>query len=107
MVIYHYPPIGVIFMVILHVFIIKNDPNLFSNYYPKYTIWVIYPFILNLGEFIYEFTFPEHYPIVLEETEMLYFLAIIFLIDTIISNRNYMTIISIRCTRGNGNVLII
>ena len=41
MVIYHYPPIGVICMVILHVFIIKNHPNFFSNYYPKYTIWVI------------------------------------------------------------------
>ena len=37
-----------IFMVILHVFIIKIYPNLFSNYYPKYTIWVIYPFLLNL-----------------------------------------------------------
>ena len=45
MVICHYPPIGVIFMLILHVFIIKNCPNLFSNYYPKYTIWVIYPFL--------------------------------------------------------------
>ena len=54
MAIYHYPPIGVLFMVILHVFIIKNYPNLFSNYYPKYTIWVIYPFLLNLGEFIYK-----------------------------------------------------
>ena len=29
MVIYHYPLIRVIFMVILHVFIIKSDPNLF------------------------------------------------------------------------------
>ena len=48
-------------MVILHVFIIKNDPNLFSDYYPKYTIRVNYPFILNLGEFIYEVTLPEHY----------------------------------------------
>ena len=51
MVIYHYPLIGVIFMVILHIFIIKNYPNLFSNYYPKYTIQVIYLFIFNLGEF--------------------------------------------------------
>ena len=31
MVIYHYPPIGVIYMVILHVFIIKNDPNCVSR----------------------------------------------------------------------------
>ena len=30
MVIYHYPLVGVIFMVILHVFIINNYPNLFS-----------------------------------------------------------------------------
>ena len=44
MVIYHYPPVGVIFMVILYVFIIINYPNLFSNYHPKYKIWVIYPF---------------------------------------------------------------
>ena len=47
MVIYHYPLIGVIYMVILHVFKIKNYPNLFSNYYPKYKIQVISPFILN------------------------------------------------------------
>ena len=58
--IYHYPPIRVIFMVILHVFIIKNYPNLFSNYYHKYTIWVIYPFILSFGSFIYEVALPEH-----------------------------------------------
>ena len=25
-------------------FIIKNYPNLLSNYYPRYTFWVIYPF---------------------------------------------------------------
>ena len=51
MVIYHYPLIGVIYMVILHIFIIKNYPNFFSNYYPKYTIRVIHPFIFNLGDF--------------------------------------------------------
>ena len=107
MVIYHYPPIGVILMVILHVIIIKNHPNLFSNYYPKYTIWVIYPFILNFGEFIYEVTLPEHYPIVREETAMFSSFGIMFLIYTMISNRSYMEIISIKCTRGNGNVLII
>ena len=85
-------------MVIFHVFIIKNYPNLFSNYYPKYTIWVIYPFILNFGKFIYEVTFPEHYPIVREETVMFSYFGITFLIDTMISNRNYMAIISIICT---------
>ena len=37
---------------------IKNDTNLFSNDYPKSTIWVIYPFILNFGEFIYKVAFP-------------------------------------------------
>ena len=58
------------FMEILYVFIIKNYPKLFSNYYPKFTIWVIYPFILKFGEFIYEVTFPEHYLIVREETEI-------------------------------------
>ena len=51
MVIYHYPLIGVIFMVILLISIIQNYPNFFSKYYPKFTIWVIYPFIFNLGEF--------------------------------------------------------
>ena len=80
MVIYHYPLIQVIYMVILHVFIIKNYPNLFSNYYPKSKIWVIYPFILNFGEFIYEVTFPEHYQIVREETAMFYYFGIMFLI---------------------------
>ena len=69
-VIYHYPPVGVIFMVILHVSVIKNYPNLFSNYYPKYTFWVIYPLSMNLGEFIYEVTSPEHNPIVREEMAM-------------------------------------
>ena len=48
MVIYHYPPIGVIFMVILHVFTTKNYPNFSSNYYPKHTIWVICPLYLIL-----------------------------------------------------------
>ena len=47
-------------MVIMHVFIIKNYPNLFSNYYLNYTFWFIYHFLMNLGEFIYEVTFPEN-----------------------------------------------
>ena len=68
-------------MVILHVFITKNYPNLFPNYYLKSTIWVIYPIILNFGEFIYEVTFPEHYLIVREETEIFYYFSIMFLID--------------------------
>ena len=51
MFIYHYPLIGVILMVILLIFIIQNYPNFFSNDYPKYTIWVIYPFIFNLRKF--------------------------------------------------------
>ena len=96
--IYHYPPIGVVFMVILHVFIIKNYPYLFSNYYPKFTIWVIYPFILNFGDFIYEVTFPKHYLIVREGTAMLSYFGIMFLIDTMISKRDYKAIISIICT---------
>ena len=106
-VIYHYPPVGVIFMVILHVFIIKNYPNLFSNYYPKYTFWVIYPFLMSLGEFIYEVTSPEHNPIVREEMAMFSFFGILFLIETMTSDRNYMVIISLSSTRGNGNVLMI
>ena len=61
-VIYDYPPIGVTFMVILYFFIFKYYPNLFSNYDPKYTIWVIYPSRLNFGEFIYKVTFPETLP---------------------------------------------
>ena len=51
MVIYHNPHIGVIFMVILLIFIIQNYPNFFSKYHPEFTIRVIYPFIFNLGEF--------------------------------------------------------
>ena len=43
-VIYRYAVFGVIFIVILHVVIIINYPKLFSNYYPKYTFWAIYPF---------------------------------------------------------------
>ena len=78
---YCYPPIEVTFMVTLHVFIIKYYPNLSSNYYPKLTIWIIYPFILNLGEFIYEVTFPEHYLIVGEEIAMFSYSGIMFLID--------------------------
>ena len=81
MVIYHYPLIGVIYMVILHVFIIKKYPTLFSDYCPKYKIWVIYPFIYNFGEFIYEVTFPKHYLIIREETEMLSYFDIMFLIE--------------------------
>ena len=72
-VIYHDPQVGVIFMVILHVSIIKNYPNLFSNYYPKYTFWVIYPFLMNLGEFIYKVISSEHSPIVREEMAMFSF----------------------------------
>ena len=82
-------------MVILYIFIIKNYPNLFSNYCPKFTIWVIYPFILNFGELIYEVTFPGHYMIVREETAMFSYFGIMFMIDTMISNRNYKAIISI------------
>ena len=41
MFIYHYPLIGVILIVILLIFIIQNYPNLFSKYYPKFTIQVI------------------------------------------------------------------
>ena len=81
MVIHHCPLIGVIYMVILHIFIIKNYPNFFSNYYPKYAIRVNYPFVLNFGEFIYNITLFEHYPIVREETEMFSYCGIIFLIE--------------------------
>ena len=81
-VIYHHPLVGVILMVILHIFIIKNYPIFFSNYYPKYTFWVIYPFLMNLGEFIYEVTSHEHNPIVRVEMAMFSFFGILFLIDT-------------------------
>ena len=82
-------------MVIFHVVIIKKYPNLFSNYYPKYIIWVIYCFILNVGELINEVTFPKHYHIVREEKEMFSYFGIMFLIDTMTSNKNYMAIILI------------
>ena len=80
-VIYHYPLIGVIFMVVLLIFIIQNYPIFFSNYYPKFTIRVIYPFIFNLGEFQYELPLPQHYPIVREEKVMLSCFCITFLIE--------------------------
>ena len=80
-VICQHPLIGVIYMVILHVFIIKNHPNWFSNYYPKSIIWVIYPFILNFGEFIHEVTFTEHYLIIQEEIAMLSYYGIMFPIE--------------------------
>ena len=88
MVIYHYPPIEVIFMVILHVFIIKYYPYLFSSYYHKFIVWVIYPFILNFGEFICEVIFPEYYPIIREETAMFsYFGIIVSLSETWYQNK--------------------
>ena len=49
MVIYQYPSFRVIFMVIMHVIIIKNHSKLFSIYYPKYTFWVIYSFLCIYG----------------------------------------------------------
>ena len=60
---------------------IKNYPNLFSNYYLKYTMRVNYPFIFIFGEFIYEVTFPEHYLIVQEESAMFSYCGITFLIE--------------------------
>ena len=81
MLIYPYPLILVIYMVILHAFIIKKYPNLFSNYYPKYISWVIYPFILNFGWFIYEATFPEHYPVIGYDISMFSYFGIVFLIE--------------------------
>ena len=51
MVIYSYPFSGVIFEVILHFFIIKNYPKLLSNYYHKFTFWVIYPFLCFYEKF--------------------------------------------------------
>ena len=59
----------------------QNYPILFSNYYPKYTIQVNYPFIMNLGEFIYEVIFLEHYLIVREETAMFSYCGIMFLVE--------------------------
>ena len=79
--IYHYPLIGVIFMVSLLIFIIQNYPNFLSKYYPKFTIRVIYLFIFNLGEFWYEPPFPQHYPIVREEKVIFSYFFIRFLIE--------------------------
>ena len=67
-------------MVILHVFLIKNYPNLFSNYYLKSTISVIYPFILNFGEFVHKIC-PEHCPIIREEIATLSYFSIMILIE--------------------------
>ena len=61
---------------------------------------------MYLREVIYKFTFPEYYPIVREEMEIFSFFGILFLIEIIISDSNYMVITTIDCTRGNGNVLI-
>ena len=56
-------------------------PKFVLKYYPKSTIWVIYPCILNFGDFIYEVTYPEHYSNVREETEIFSYFGIMFLIE--------------------------
>ena len=62
---------------------------------------------MHLGEFICKFTFPENSPVVQEEMAMFSFFGIPFMIETMIFDRNYMVIIFLNCTRGNGNVLMI
>ena len=100
MVIYHYPLVGVIFMVILHVFIIKNDPNFFQIITLNIHFGQFIPF-MHLGEFIYEFNFPEYYPVVREEMEMLSFFWYPLSDKKMISYGNYMVILSVNRTRGN------
>ena len=102
-----YPLVGVIFMVILHVIIMNIYPNLLSNYHPTYTFWAIYP--------LYAFT---RICIRIDFTRTLTdwrrrngkvfsFVGILFLIETMIYDRNYIVITILNCTIWNGNVLII
>ena len=63
MVIYHISLVGVIFMVILDFFIIKNDPN-FCQIITLNTHFGQFIPLMHSGEFIYKFNFPEHYPVV-------------------------------------------
>ena len=62
---------------------------------------------MHLRELIYKFTFLKHYPIVREEMAMTSFFGILFLIETMISDKNFTILISLSCKRVNGNVLII
>ena len=60
-------------MVVLHVFIIKFYPNCFSNYYPQYTVLGHFPLCIEFRRIYIQSHFPEHYPIVREETAMFSF----------------------------------
>ena len=106
MVIYPYPLFGLILWWVCTLYY-KNYPKLFSNYYPESTFWVIYPFL-----WIHKKLYTNLLSL---NTTQLYkrgwkcsqCLGIVFIIETMISDRNYMEIAILNCTRGNGNVLLI
>ena len=92
MVIYPNPLFGVIFMITLHVSIIKHYPKLFSNYYPKFTFWIIYSF-LCVYEKLYINSISLNITRLYERKwQCSHYFGIMFLIDTMISDSNYMVI---------------
>ena len=56
---------------------------------------------------INKITLPKNYLIVREEMATFSVFGVLFLIETLILDRNYMLLISLNCMRGYGNVGII
>ena len=60
-----------------------------------------------LRKVIYEFMFPKHYLIVQEKQQCSHYFGIMFLIEILITDINYMIITMLNGRKGNGNVLMI
>ena len=70
-------------------------------------ILVNLPPFMVLQKVIYEFIFPKHYLILQEKWQCSHYFGIMFLIETMIPDINYMVITMLNGRKGNGNVLII
>ena len=86
-------------MVIVHVFIIKNYPNLFSNYYPNFTFLGHLPLYIAFWRIYIQ----SHFPGTLTNRtrgnrNILLFWYHFSDRDTMISKKDYKAIISIICT---------
>ena len=90
-IIYQYPVVWLIFMAILHVFITNNYPKLFSNNYPKYKFWVIYPFYAFTIIYI-QIHFSQTITDCTRGNSNVLIFGIMLLIETMISVSNYMLI---------------
>ena len=60
-----------------------------------------------LRKVIHEFTFPKHSLILQEKWQCSHYFGIMFLIETMIPDINYMVITMLNDRKGNGNVLMI